>query len=154
MLKIGDLANFCRVSIKALRHYNRIGLFQPQYIDSATGYRYYSEDQIKELVFILDLKDIGFSLKEIISFQEKVTDTKSLLNMLSKKRIEAEDNIRFEKLRIENINSISQKIQAELGVKKLKGNGNTQFDTKIARMVTLDCGTSEARHLIEEAIWV
>lgn len=39
-------------------------------MDNENGYRYYSKDQIWELMFILILKRAGLSLEEIKSFSE------------------------------------------------------------------------------------
>lgn len=161
MLKIGDLANFCGISIRALRHYSRIGLLKPEHTDSATGYRYYSEEQIQQLVFILDLKDIGFSLNEIAAILKKNAAPTNLIDRLHEKKAEAEDNIRLEEQRIEMINALIQNIQREVTPKEsdmqsqtLKSNKQPQFDTKTARLVTLDSCNSEARHAIEEAVWL
>ena len=46
MLKIGEFSKLSRVSVRMLRHYDEIGLLPPASIDSATGYRYYSEYQL------------------------------------------------------------------------------------------------------------
>jgi len=45
MLKIGDFSRLSRVSVKALRYYDEIGLLKPVEVDRFTGYRYYSADQ-------------------------------------------------------------------------------------------------------------
>jgi effector-binding domain-containing protein len=65
MLKIGDFSKFGRVSIKALRYYDEIGLLKPVTVDQLTGYRYYSADQLVRLNRIVGLKDLGLSLDEI-----------------------------------------------------------------------------------------
>ena len=39
MLRIGEFARRGRVSVKALRHYEAIGLLKPAHVDAATGYR-------------------------------------------------------------------------------------------------------------------
>jgi hypothetical protein len=41
MLKIGDLSKLSRVSVKALRYYDEMGLLKPAHVDRFTGYRYY-----------------------------------------------------------------------------------------------------------------
>lgn len=43
MLRIGDFSKLSRVSIRMLRHYDKIGLLIPESVDESTGYRYYSE---------------------------------------------------------------------------------------------------------------
>jgi hypothetical protein len=41
MLRIGDFAQLSRVSTKALRIYDRLGLLKPCQVDATTGYRFY-----------------------------------------------------------------------------------------------------------------
>lgn len=65
MLKIGDFSKLARISIRMLRHYDEIGLLVPKSIDQATGYRYYSEDQLPMACRITSLKEMGFGLAAI-----------------------------------------------------------------------------------------
>ncbi len=65
MLKIGDFSKLSRISIRMLRHYAEIGLLMPIEIDPASGYRYYSEEQLPVACRITSLKDMGFSLAAI-----------------------------------------------------------------------------------------
>jgi CubicO group peptidase (beta-lactamase class C family) len=66
--KIGEVAAMFEISTKTLRIYDRLGLLKPSCINGERGYRYYSPDQIRRLEVILNLKKVGFSLKEINSF--------------------------------------------------------------------------------------
>lgn len=63
--KIGEVAVMFGISTKTLRIYDRIGLLKPSYTILENGYRYYSPDQLSRLEVILNLKKVGFSLKEI-----------------------------------------------------------------------------------------
>ena len=65
MFKIGDFSRLTQVTVKALRHYDRLGLLAPEAIDPETGYRYYSGAQVPRLSRILALKDLGFSLEQV-----------------------------------------------------------------------------------------
>ncbi|MGF1506935.1 MAG: MerR family transcriptional regulator [Chloroflexi bacterium] len=65
MFKIGEFSWFTRVSVKMLRHYDRIGLLKPSHVDPESGYRYYSVEQLPRLHRIVALKDLGFSLERI-----------------------------------------------------------------------------------------
>jgi DNA-binding transcriptional MerR regulator len=65
MFKIGDFSKLCRVPVSALRYYADIGLLEPAQVDSFTGYRYYSLDQLPRLNRILALKDLGLALEQI-----------------------------------------------------------------------------------------
>ena len=66
MLKIGEFAKLFDVSIKTIRFYEEKNLLKPTYIDEFSGYRYYDENNIEVMKNILYLKDLGFSLEEII----------------------------------------------------------------------------------------
>jgi len=65
MIRIGDFSKLSRVSIKALRLYDEMGLLKPVEVDRFTGYRYYEFDQLPRLYRILAFKDLGFSLEAI-----------------------------------------------------------------------------------------
>lgn len=63
-----------------LRHYDDIGLLKPAEIDSFTGYRYYSPDQLPLIGRITALKDMGFQLADIVKIldiyeEREVLDT-------------------------------------------------------------------------------
>lgn len=64
-MRIGEFAKACNMPISMLRYYDSCGLLEPVYIDSFTGYRYYSENQISVCARINELKAAGFSLQEI-----------------------------------------------------------------------------------------
>ena len=49
MFKIGEFSKLSQVSVKALRHYDALGLLKPARVDRFTGYRYYSADQLPRL---------------------------------------------------------------------------------------------------------
>lgn len=65
MLQIGEFSKICQVSVKTLRHYDKIGLLVPAEVDRFTGYRYYKLEQIDKMNYIRRLKRYGFSLEEI-----------------------------------------------------------------------------------------
>lgn len=68
-LKIKEFSRLCQVTVKTLRHYEKIGLLTPAQVDEWTGYRYYSVGQMQTLNSIRVLKDIGFSLEEILDLK-------------------------------------------------------------------------------------
>jgi DNA-binding transcriptional MerR regulator len=65
MFRIGDFAQFTRVSVTMLRHYDEVGLLRPARVDEAGGHRYYSADQLPRLNRILLLRELGFGLDEV-----------------------------------------------------------------------------------------
>lgn len=67
--KIGDFSNMVNISIRTLRYYDDIGLLKPEIADKFTNYRYYTEDNVVEARFIVLLKEVGFTLQEIIDYK-------------------------------------------------------------------------------------
>ena len=64
-MRIGDFAKACKTNISVLRHYDKIGLLKPLYIDRFTEYRYYDQQQIEMFERISELKSVGFTLAQI-----------------------------------------------------------------------------------------
>lgn len=61
--KTGEFAELAGVTVRALHHYDRIGLLRPQ--RSSSGARLYSLDNLERLEQIAALKFLGIPLKEI-----------------------------------------------------------------------------------------
>lgn len=61
---IGEAAKKLQVSTRTLRFYEEKDLVRPAYTEE-NGYRFYSEEQIRQIELILFLKELGFSLKQI-----------------------------------------------------------------------------------------
>ncbi len=80
LFNIGHMAKIFDLTIKTLRHYDKIGLLKPAYIDDSTHYRYYSAPQITTLYIIKELKHQGFMLSEIHNFLK--SDDFSYINAL------------------------------------------------------------------------
>ena len=70
MLKIGEFSKLTQVSVRMLRHYDEIGLLKPAEIDRFTDYRYYKEEQLPAMCRIKALKDMGFSLADIVRIMQ------------------------------------------------------------------------------------
>lgn len=76
---IGELSKQQNISRQTLIFYDKIGLFQPAYVDAANGYRYYSVKQLDYLDTICIMKKIGFSLEEIKKHMESYTIEDSIV---------------------------------------------------------------------------
>ena len=90
MLKIGEFSKLSRVSVRMLRHYDEIGLLKPAKIDPFTDYRYYREDQLPTVCRITALKDMGFSLADIVRILEVYDDREQLERFFSAQQRELE----------------------------------------------------------------
>lgn len=65
LLSIGTFADLTRLSLKALRLYNQLGILRPAYTDPQTGYRYYETDQIERARMIRNMRDMDMPLATI-----------------------------------------------------------------------------------------
>lgn len=65
LMPIGKFARSCRLSVKALRHYDELGLLAPTFVDPKTGYRYYERGQAREAVMIGMLRSLDLPLAAI-----------------------------------------------------------------------------------------
>src|SRR5438270_4283490 len=63
-LKVGELARRTGLTIRALHHYDEIGLLQPS-LHTEAGHRLYTAGDIARLQQVLSLRQLGFSLEEV-----------------------------------------------------------------------------------------
>jgi DNA-binding transcriptional MerR regulator/effector-binding domain-containing protein len=64
-LTIGDFSRATHLSIKTLRHYHRIGILEPAYIDPGSGHRRYTPEQIATAQVIRRFRSLDMPLEEI-----------------------------------------------------------------------------------------
>jgi DNA-binding transcriptional MerR regulator len=62
---IGEFASRSRLSAKALRIYDELGLLPPARVDEGSGYRFYEPGQLKQARLIAALRQLHFPLAEI-----------------------------------------------------------------------------------------
>ncbi|MEU7582285.1 MerR family transcriptional regulator [Streptomyces sp. NPDC041068] len=62
LLSIGEFAARARLSPKALRLYDRLGLLQPAHVDEVSGYRYYRSDQVERARTVALLRRLDMPL--------------------------------------------------------------------------------------------
>ena len=65
LYRIGEFSKLTGIPIRTLRYYDSIDLFKPSEVDLFTSYRYYKEEQVRDLELINELKEVGFTLEEI-----------------------------------------------------------------------------------------
>jgi DNA-binding transcriptional MerR regulator len=64
-LSIGDFSRATHLTVKTLRHYHESGLLEPAQIDTRTGYRRYTTEQIQVAQIIRRFRDLDMPLNEI-----------------------------------------------------------------------------------------
>jgi DNA-binding transcriptional MerR regulator len=113
VLKIGEFSSLTQISIKALRHYDDVGLLKPMHVDSESGYRYYSASQLPRLHRILVLKDLGFPLDRIAEALEEGVSADAIRGMLMVRRIEQEHRVQEEGDRLARLEARLRLIERE-----------------------------------------
>lgn len=86
MYRIGMFSKINKITVKTLRYYDEIGLLKPAYVDEENGYRYYTSDQLPIIHRIKTLRQIGFTIDEIILILKDISTTEIFKNR--KKEIE------------------------------------------------------------------
>lgn len=71
LYKVQEFAELSGVTVKALHHYDRLGLLIPQRTDA--GYRIYTEGDLERLEQIVALKFLGLSLQQIKIVLDRAT---------------------------------------------------------------------------------
>lgn len=120
-LKIGEFSKLCFVTVKTLRHYERIGLLTPHETDPWTGYRYYDVGQMEQMARIRNLKELGMSLDDIKELFEdglmkpdkdfvgsKMSETREDIKRLCR-RLQALEGLYEQTTRQKNMNKITIK---------------------------------------------
>jgi DNA-binding transcriptional MerR regulator len=113
MFSIGEFSKIARVSGRLLRYYDSIGLLSPRRIDPATGYRYYTADQLGRLNRILALKDLGLSLEQVARMIDDRISTDEIRGMLMLKKAELERTLSEEASRLRHIESRLQQVDEQ-----------------------------------------
>jgi DNA-binding transcriptional MerR regulator len=103
MFRIGDFSRLTQVTVKALRHYDDLGLLRPAQVDRENGYRYYSGAQVARLNRILALKELGLTLDQIGPLLDADLSPAQLRAMLQVKQAETADRIEQERARLARI---------------------------------------------------
>jgi effector-binding domain-containing protein len=113
MLKIGDFSRLARVSVKALRYYDEIGLLKPVSVDQFSGYRYYSAAQLPRLNRILLLKELGLSLEEVALLAAEELPRDKITSLLEGKRAELRQRLDEDRGRLVQLDQLMKAIIRE-----------------------------------------
>jgi len=118
-MTVGEVSALTGVSIRALRHYDRIGLLPPAAVSEA-GYRLYDESSLERLSAILIFRELQFPLKDIRAILDSPVyeRNRALDQQIELLRLKAEH--------LENLIDLAKGIKL-LGVKYMNF---TAFDTQ------------------------
>jgi DNA-binding transcriptional MerR regulator len=152
MMKIGEIAAFFNVSVKAIRLYEKKGIIVPAKVDPETGYRYYNADQVQTLDALLELKALGYSLAEIREILSGGVNGSDLTASLSRKRIKWQEVISSAQNKIDAIDKIIDDIAQSKEATKLQELSEEQRAWLLARMVCIN--DIHGQSVLREALWL
>ncbi|AUY50872.1 MerR family transcriptional regulator [Streptomyces sp. CB01881] len=113
MFNIGDFAKHGRVSVRMLRHYDAIGLLRPARVDPASGYRSYEAAQLARLNRVIALKDLGFTLQQVLAVLDERVDAAELRGMLRLRRAELAAAMAADAQRLARVEARLRTIESE-----------------------------------------
>lgn len=127
MMKIGEIAKKAQVNIQTLRYYEKRGIIKPSEVKNS-GYRFYTEEALKSILFIKHAKELGFSLDQI----------KELLDL----RIPSKSRCQKVRTRaLEKLNDVQEKIEM---LKKIKGTLKTLIKDCESNKTSSNCPIIES----------
>lgn len=138
IITITEMSKLRNITTETLRHYDRIGLFKPIYVDPKTNYRFYSILQYEKLGTIMELRQLGLSLGEIKDYFDNRNINNSM-NLLIQKKIEVDAKIK-ELKELQNIinhklgflsDIVSTTITEDIRVEEMKTRTFIAFDHKV-----------------------
>lgn len=88
MLSIGEIAQDTGMSRRQLRHWEEIGLLEPDSVDEFTGYRRYARSQIGRVRAIAALRALGFGLNAIEGLLDSQVGETRLVQLLRDRETE------------------------------------------------------------------
>ena len=113
MLTIGAFARLGGVSVRALRHYEAVGVLVPATVDPATGYRYYRAAQLERLHRVQALQDLGLSLQQLVPVLDGGLTAAQLSGMLALKRAELTERVTEDQARLARVEQRLRYIEME-----------------------------------------
>lgn len=115
MFKIGDFSRISQVSVKTLHLYDEMGLLKPAHVDQKNGYRYYSAHQMSRLSRILILKQLGFSLEQVMVMLDSDIQPVQIREMLQARRNQIADQLLHEQEKLSMVEARLRQIESEGG---------------------------------------
>ena len=152
LLKIGEVADFFQISVKAVRIYEKKGIITPAYIDPESGYRYYTPDQLHQLAALLELKALGFSLDEIKDVMVGESSKEVLYKAMQEKLRNWENLVIMAQSKMDAIESISERLVSSKEAEKLRELTEEERAWLLVKLVCVE--NVQVQSVVNEAIWL
>lgn len=152
LMRIGEIAAFFNVSIKAIRIYEKKGIIKPAKVDASNGYRFYTADQVQQLNALIELKALGFSLEEIKYIMAGGISNDKLIDALARKKFAWQEMISSAENKIDAIEQISQRLSTSETAMNIQNLTEEQRAWLLVKMVCVE--DIKAQSILSEAIWL
>lgn len=152
LLRIGEIAAFYNISVKAIRLYEKMGIIKPAKIDANTKYRYYSPDQVQQLDALLELKELGFSLFEIKNLLDGGMSNDAFMEALVHKKMKWRNAISAAENKINAIDKITERLAASKPVTKIHELTADERARLLGRLVCVE--DLHGQSVLSEALWL
>ena len=156
LMRIGEIAAFFGVSVKALRIYEKMGILTPAKIDEDNGYRYYTPDQVKHLDAVLELRELGFSLVEIQKLLENNISKDEYMEVLVHKKMMWQEKIFTAQDRIDEIDEIIKNLATSKPPVKIHALTEDERACLLSKIACVDVSLHDlhGRNVLSEALWL
>lgn len=93
MRGIGEVSRASGLAVSALRFYDGAGVLVPAEVDAATGYRRYSDEQVRAARLIAGLRRVGLPVAEIAEAVREMGEPAAVRDRLDRHRRRLEDGL-------------------------------------------------------------
>ena len=152
LLKIGELAALAGISVKALRVYEKKNVIKPVRVDEASGYRYYSADQLEQVESLMELQDMGFSLAEIEQILSGERSKEEILKLFEEKERSLKEVLWKTQSRLEELGSIKDRMENGQDAQRIQEMTDEERAWYLAKLVRVN--DHNVRQALSEAIWL
>jgi DNA-binding transcriptional MerR regulator len=115
MFKIGDFSQLGQVSVRMLRHYDKLGLLTPSHTDKWTSYRYYTIDQLSRLNRIVALNGLGLTLQQVSELlqDDNSVSVDRLRGMLTMRKAQIAQELAEKQMQLAGVEARLRQIEQE-----------------------------------------
>ena len=152
LMRIGEIAAFFNVSAKAMRLYEKMEIIKPVKVDKATGYRYYTAEQVQQMNALIELKALGFSLAEIKSIMAGGTTGSQLIKALGRKKQFWEDAVSVAHNKMEAIEAITERLTRTRSGENIHELSEEERAWLLVKMVCVE--DLRGQSVLSEALWL
>jgi DNA-binding transcriptional MerR regulator len=116
MYTIGAFAQLGGMTVRMLRHYDRLDLLAPTHVDPVTGRRFYEGAQLSRLNRLVALKHLGFPLEQVGQLLDDGIDASELRGMLRMRAVELETRLLHDRQILDRVHARLRLIESETAV--------------------------------------